>query len=70
MTKCLSPHSTNSFVPTCDKNLHLHFGILHSMERRIAICVSILVHYNDFGCSMETTWTSHEENQIERLRIE
>jgi hypothetical protein len=34
------PHSTNSFVPTCDKDLHLHFGILHSMERRIAICVS------------------------------
>jgi hypothetical protein len=41
MIKCLSPHSTNSFVPTCDKDLHLHFGILHSMERRIAICVSI-----------------------------
>jgi hypothetical protein len=40
------------------------------MERRIAICVSILVHYNDFGCSMETTRTSHEENQIKGLPLE
>jgi hypothetical protein len=35
------------------------------MERRIAICVSI-----NIGCLVETTWTSHEENQIKGLVLE
>lgn len=31
---------------------------------------SILIHCKDFGCSMETTWTSHEENENKGLPLE
>jgi hypothetical protein len=72
MIKCLTVHIllthlfqlvTKTYICTLESYIQWKGGLQYVYH-------SILVHYNDFGCLMETTWTSHEENQIKGLPLE